>query len=66
MTRRLLIFVPYVLAEVIAGVIWFQLLQPGYGVVDTLVRAVGLTPPEQGFLGIAERNARFTIISAQS
>lgn len=48
---RTVIFVPYVLAEVIAGVIWFQLLQPGYGVVDTLVRAVGLTPPEQGFLG---------------
>ncbi len=48
---RTIIFVPYVVAEVIAGVIWFQLLQPGYGVVDGLVRAVGLTPPEQGFLG---------------
>lgn len=48
---RTIIFVPYVLAEVIAGVIWFQLLQPGYGLVDTLVRAVGITPPEQGFLG---------------
>lgn len=48
---RTIIFVPYVLAEVIAGVIWFQLLQPGYGLVDTLVRAVGLTPPEQGLLG---------------
>ncbi|HYJ26955.1 MAG TPA: sugar ABC transporter permease [Nocardioides sp.] len=48
---RTIIFVPYVVAEVIAGVIWFQLLQPGYGVVDTLVGAVGLTPPEQGFLG---------------
>ncbi len=48
---RTIIFVPYVVAEVIAGVIWFQLLQPGYGLVDTLVKAVGLTPPEQGFLG---------------
>ncbi|MBL0746424.1 carbohydrate ABC transporter permease [Nocardioides baculatus] len=48
---RTIIFVPYVLAEVIAGVIWFQLLQPGYGVVDGLVGAVGLTAPEQGFLG---------------
>jgi raffinose/stachyose/melibiose transport system permease protein len=48
---RTIIFVPYVLAEVIAGVIWFQLLQPGYGVVDGLVKLVGLTPPEQGFLG---------------
>jgi raffinose/stachyose/melibiose transport system permease protein len=48
---RTVVFVPYVVAEVIAGVIWFQLLQPGYGLVDTLVGAVGLTPPEQGFLG---------------
>ncbi|WP_238993406.1 carbohydrate ABC transporter permease [Nocardioides caldifontis] len=48
---RTIVFVPYVVAEVIAGVVWFQLLQPGYGVVDGLVSAVGLTPPEQGFLG---------------
>ena len=48
---RTIIFVPYVLAEVIAGVIWFQLLQPGQGAVDSLIAAVGFTPPEQGFLG---------------
>src|SRR4051794_21621249 len=48
---RTIVFVPYVVAEVIAGVVWYQLLQPGSGVVDALIRAVGLTPPEQGFLG---------------
>jgi raffinose/stachyose/melibiose transport system permease protein len=48
---RTIVFVPYVVAEVIAGVIWFQLLQPGTGVVDKLTSSVGLTPPEQGFLG---------------
>ena len=48
---RTIVFVPYVVAEVIAGVVWYQLLQPESGVVDGLVRAVGLTPPEQGFLG---------------
>ncbi len=48
---RTIVFVPYVVAEVIAGVVWFQLLQPESGVVDKLVSAVGLTPPEQGFLG---------------
>jgi raffinose/stachyose/melibiose transport system permease protein len=48
---RTVIFVPYVVAEVIAGVIWFQLLQPGYGVVDGLLKSVGISPPEQGFLG---------------
>lgn len=48
---RMIIFVPYVLAEVIAGVVWFQLLQPGFGLIETLVSAVGLPTPEQGFLG---------------
>ncbi|MEG3614776.1 sugar ABC transporter permease [Isoptericola haloaureus] len=48
---RTIIFVPYVLAEVVAGVIWFQLLQPQYGLLDTLISAVGLEPPAQGWLG---------------
>ncbi len=48
---RTIIFVPYVLAEVIAGVVWFQLLQPQYGVIDTLLDAVGLHGPAQGWLG---------------
>lgn len=48
---RTIIFVPYVLAEVIAGVVWFQLLQPEYGVIDGLLGAVGLRTPEQGWLG---------------
>jgi raffinose/stachyose/melibiose transport system permease protein len=48
---RTIVFVPYVVAEVIAAVVWYQLLQPGSGVVDGLVRAIGLTPPEQGFIG---------------
>ncbi|WP_448061726.1 carbohydrate ABC transporter permease [Cellulomonas hominis] len=48
---RTIIFVPYVLAEVIAGVVWFQLLQPQYGVIDTLLNAVGLSGPKQGWLG---------------
>lgn len=48
---RTIIFVPYVLSEVIAGVVWFQLLQPQYGVVDALLSAVGLEGPEQGWLG---------------
>lgn len=48
---RTLIFVPYVLAEVIAGVIWFQLLIPDTGVVDGVLEGVGITAPDQGFLG---------------
>ncbi|MFD2793765.1 carbohydrate ABC transporter permease [Promicromonospora vindobonensis] len=48
---RTIIFVPYVLAEVIAGVVWFQLLQPQYGVIDNLLGSIGLEAPEQGWLG---------------
>jgi raffinose/stachyose/melibiose transport system permease protein len=48
---RTVIFVPYVLSEVIAGVVWFQLLQPQYGVVDTLLGAAGIAGPEEGWLG---------------
>ena len=48
---RTIIFVPYVVAEVIAGVVWLQLLQPGQGMLETLLRSVGTPTPEQGFLG---------------
>ena len=51
---RAVIFVPYVLSEVIAGVVWLQLLQPEYGVVDTMLGAVGISGPEQGWLGTPE------------
>ncbi|TQL68268.1 carbohydrate ABC transporter membrane protein 1 (CUT1 family) [Nocardioides albertanoniae] len=51
---RTLIFVPYVLAEVIAGVIWFQLLQPDYGLIDAIMGGIGLTPPDEGWLGTPE------------
>ncbi|MEV7430850.1 sugar ABC transporter permease [Nocardioides sp. NPDC092400] len=48
---RTIVFVPYVLAEVIAGVVWFQLLQPRSGLVEEILTTVGITPPDQGFLG---------------
>jgi len=48
---RTVIFVPYVVAEVIAGVVWLQLLQPGDGMIETLLRSVGIPTPAQGFLG---------------
>lgn len=51
---RTIIFVPYVLAEVIAGVVWFQLLQPQYGVIDTVLDAIGVSGPAQGWLGDPE------------
>jgi raffinose/stachyose/melibiose transport system permease protein len=48
---RTIVFVPYVLAEVIASVVWLQLLQPQYGVVDSLLSMIGIAGPEQGWLG---------------
>lgn len=46
---RLLIFVPYVLAEVIAGIAWKLLLQPDGG-VNALLDAVGLGFLKQNWL----------------
>lgn len=51
---RTIIFVPYVISEVIAGVIWYQMFVPGEGVIDTVLAKVGLSGPEQGFLGSLE------------
>jgi raffinose/stachyose/melibiose transport system permease protein len=48
---RTIIFVPYVLAEVIAGVVWFQLLQPRSGLLENMLSTAGIPVPEQGFLG---------------
>src|SRR5262249_32796807 len=48
---RTVVFVPYVLSEVIAAVVWFQLLQPKYGVIDSILDTVGLPGPEEGWLG---------------
>jgi len=47
---RVIIFVPYVLAEVVAGVIWFMLLQPR-GIMDALFATVGLEEYTQLWLG---------------
>ncbi|WP_353080782.1 carbohydrate ABC transporter permease [Tessaracoccus lapidicaptus] len=48
---RTIVFIPYILAEVIAGVVWFQLLQPRYGVIDSILAGLGIQGPAQGFLG---------------
>ena len=48
---RTVVFVPYVLAEVVAAVIWRQMLQADYGLLDTMLSAVGIPVPQHGFLG---------------
>lgn len=58
---RTIVFVPYVVAEVIAGVVWYQLLQPKYGVFDSVMAAIGLQGPTQGWLG-TEQFALWTVM----
>ena len=48
---RTLVFVPWVISEVITGVIWRQMLQAEYGALDKLLDMVGIPTPQQGFLG---------------
>lgn len=50
---RVIIFVPYVLAEVVAGVVWLMLLQPG-GMVDAILGSIGLGKYTQLWLGNPE------------
>ena len=50
---RVIIFVPYVLAEVVASVVWLMLLQPG-GMVDAVFDSIGLGNLKQLWLGDPE------------
>jgi raffinose/stachyose/melibiose transport system permease protein len=49
-TLRTLLFVPYVLAEVVVGVVWLLMLQPD-GFVDQAMEATGLGALRQLWLG---------------
>ena len=51
---RTIIFVPYVLSEVIAGVIWYQMFVPNDGIIATVLQSIGLAGPKQGFTGSLE------------
>jgi raffinose/stachyose/melibiose transport system permease protein len=50
---RVIVFAPYVLAEVVAGVVWLMLLQPG-GMVDAIFDSVGLGDATRLWLGDPE------------
>lgn len=45
---RVIIFAPYVLSEVIAGVMWLVIFDPN-GVATKITNALGLTPPANGW-----------------
>lgn len=58
---RVVVFIPYVIAEVVAGVIWLMLLQPD-GVVDALLKSLGLGGAIQLWLG--DPNVAFATVMA--
>lgn len=53
-------FVPLLFSTVALGITWVSLLDPNFGVVDTLLRALGLTNLAQGWLG--NSNLAFPVV----
>jgi len=45
---RVIIFAPYVISEVIAGVMWFIIFDP-YGIATKFVESIGLSAPDGGW-----------------
>jgi raffinose/stachyose/melibiose transport system permease protein len=48
---RTLIFAPMVISAVAVALIWLIILDPNIGMLNSLVKAMGLTPPSRGWLG---------------
>jgi len=48
---RTVIFAPMVVSSVAVAVIWLVILDPNVGALNALVKSVGLTPPQLGWLG---------------
>jgi raffinose/stachyose/melibiose transport system permease protein len=53
-------FVPLLFSTVALGITWVSLLDPNFGVVDTLLRALGLSSLAQGWLG--NENLAFPVV----
>lgn len=48
---RTIIFMPVVISSVAVSLIWMMIYDPNTGVLNALVKAVGLSPPKLGWLG---------------
>lgn len=48
---RTLIFTPVVMSSVAVGLVWQMLLNPQLGVINPLLKSVGIPPPSLGWLG---------------
>lgn len=48
---RTIIFAPMVMSTIAVALIWLVILDPNVGALNTLVKALGMSPPRQGWLG---------------
>lgn len=48
---RTIIFAPMVVSAVAVALIWQVILDPNVGALNAIIKAVGLTPPQRGWLG---------------
>ncbi|MDZ4769354.1 MAG: sugar ABC transporter permease [Chloroflexota bacterium] len=60
---RTLHFAPVVMSAVAVGVLWQLIYDPGIGIINFLLRTVGVRPPVQGWLG-DPNIVMFSIIAA--
>lgn len=48
---RTIIFMPMVVSAVAVALIWLIILDPNIGILNAIVKSIGLTPPQRGWLG---------------
>ncbi|MDA8586967.1 sugar ABC transporter permease [Rhodobacteraceae bacterium] len=48
---RVIIFMPMVISAVAVALIWLIILDPNIGILNAIVKSVGLSPPKLGWLG---------------
>jgi raffinose/stachyose/melibiose transport system permease protein len=48
---RTIIFMPMVVSAVAVALIWLIILDPNIGILNAIVKSMGLTPPSRGWLG---------------
>lgn len=61
---RTLIFMPMVVSSVAVALIWLIIFDPNVGILNAMVKAIGLTPPQLGWLGDPDLSIWMVLIVA--
>jgi raffinose/stachyose/melibiose transport system permease protein len=48
---RTIIFTPMVISSVAVGLIWLIIYEPNIGILNAIIKSIGLNPPTRGWLG---------------